>query len=614
MWFLASVCATAALAGTPKASSELKDEQKVTHSASLAFDGLLSTGWAESDVGAGVGAWVELKLDRATPIAQVSLWPGNLERGKRSLREYGRPKLITVTLTTDAGPVTVQKRILDGASGESSTRDNDAQGTGPARVDIPIEGNATAVRVSLDEVFEGTVYNDTYIAEIALNFARGTVPPEVQRARKWQDSKEAERAEDRDRKQIIDWFDKITKQEFGNQDTLELIMARAGDGAPFMRDRAKQVPYGFRAHAIPPDGVAIDALLKLKDANGIPAIELAATRAVGDEAKELTDKVEYFYAYQELVGGGNRNVQNYGQTGWEVGALRGFGEPMQLVADHFGDVFVADIGNSRVQMFDRDGKSVKQYGPKADITNTWYSRSRRYYVSGSKPGEKAGQFVNPLDIALLPGKDADGFAVLDARGRIQLFDPEGNPLISWAVRTDDTVEPGVGGEGYIEVIGSKIAVVWGHNVFVYNKKSEELKAWEIDRNDGIPKGTVALKGGKLGVIVGRELVMYSLDGFRHGTIVADGDARGEGFEDWDVTVDNKGKLWAVTDTGVAVKYKKPGVVEYAVKISEVPLDLVRATVSDDIVYALSGDHIYRVDALEQKRKAEEAAAAGGAQP
>ena len=40
--------AAPALAGTPKASSELRDDDGKRHSASMAFDGRLQTGWAEA--------------------------------------------------------------------------------------------------------------------------------------------------------------------------------------------------------------------------------------------------------------------------------------------------------------------------------------------------------------------------------------------------------------------------------------------------------------------------------------------------------------------------------------------------------------------------------------
>ena len=47
----------------------------------------------------------------------------------------------------------------------------------------------------------------------------------------------------------------------------------------------------------------------------------------------------------ELIGGGDRNITFWGQEGWEEGALRGFGEPLSIEVDQFGDLYIADVGN-----------------------------------------------------------------------------------------------------------------------------------------------------------------------------------------------------------------------------------------------------------------------------
>ena len=81
----------------------------------------------------------------------------------------------------------------------------------------------------------------------------------------------------------------------------------------------------------------------------------------------------------------------------------------------------------------------------------------------------------------------------------------------------------------------------------------------------------------------------------------------------DVTLDDRKKLWAVTDTGWAIKYKKPGKVDWKVRISDVDLVRPRIAVLDNFVYVVERDRVIKVDALELKRKAElaaEEAAAG----
>ena len=130
--------------------------------------------------------------------------------------------------------------------------------------------------------------------------------------------------------------------------------------------------------------------------------------------------------------------------------LQSFGEPLPLEVNRFGDIYVADIGNNRLQLYNPDGRSIRQWGnAKPDVTNAWYARNRAYYTSGSKPGRKAGQFTNPVDVTLMPEKEVDGFATLDANGRVQLFDSEGRTLISWTASPSYDPEGGLGGTAYI---------------------------------------------------------------------------------------------------------------------------------------------------------------------
>src|SRR5687768_14222333 len=96
---LGLLTASSALAGTPRASSELKDNEGNRFPVAQAFDGLLSTAWAEGALGDGEGSWIELQLDAVTDVKSVSIWPGYLAGNQRTIREYGRPKVIRVTLS-----------------------------------------------------------------------------------------------------------------------------------------------------------------------------------------------------------------------------------------------------------------------------------------------------------------------------------------------------------------------------------------------------------------------------------------------------------------------------------------------------------------------------------
>src|SRR5688500_17221460 len=85
------------------ASSEGVGDDGAKYLAAHAFDGLLATGWAEGDAGDGVGAWLELRFDKPVDVASISIYPGFLGGSDREIREYGRPKLITVTLQPVTG-------------------------------------------------------------------------------------------------------------------------------------------------------------------------------------------------------------------------------------------------------------------------------------------------------------------------------------------------------------------------------------------------------------------------------------------------------------------------------------------------------------------------------
>ncbi len=77
------------------------------------------------------------------------------------------------------------------------------------------------------------------------------------------------------------------------------------------------------------------------------------------------------------------------------------------VAVYGEEVFVADSGNDRVQVFDKAGNFLRKWG---------------------ENGNKAGQFSNPGDIAVYEG---EVFVVDQNNNRVQVFDTSGNFLRQW---------------------------------------------------------------------------------------------------------------------------------------------------------------------------------------
>ena len=578
---------SSAAAARARASSVVEDEAG-KHPAEAAFDGLLKEGWGEGRDGYGEGEWLELDLGKATPLQSLSIWPGNLSQGKKSYREYSRPRLVTILI--DGEPLGEPIRLQDEMQ----------------RLDIPLGTSGRRIKVQVDEVFEGFVFSDMYIAEVCVNYLENHGDTD-DRLQQWLSTMGGEVAQEAFESTLKDKYQAHKDAEFGDKDAFAWIMDCAGDGAPFLREQVKKlVPLGSRAIYIQPDEMALSALRKLKDANGIPAIEMAALRAVGHERDALDELVEIFYAYQALIGGPDANVPYWGKTGWAEGAIQSFGEPIPVAVDRYGAVYVADVGNNRVQRFAENGRPDRVWGGATDITNAWFDRGRPWYVSGARPGEESGYFHNPVDVELIPGKESDGFAVLDAKGRVQLFDPDGNPQIGWTIRSKQEIEPGLGGEAYLAWVPKHklLYVFWGHEAIGYNPLGEEQARWEVP--DGTPNAVVVDKKSKFLLAYRDEIIKYDLDGFRHGKVM-DEASLAPGFEDVDMAIDEKGKLWVLIDTGLVFKFKKPGKLDYSVQVTDYSLEKPRFSVREDMLYICERDRIMRLDALQLQLDQEEAA-------
>ena len=93
---------------------------------------------------------------------------------------------------------------------------------------------------------------------------------------------------------------------------------------------------------------------------------------------------------------------------WDEGD---FVYPNSVAVDKDGNVYVTDMGNNRVQIFDPDGGFIRMFG---------------------KEGDGPGTFMRPKGIAV----DTDGHIwVVDAmQGRMQVFDQEGHLLAYFGAR------------------------------------------------------------------------------------------------------------------------------------------------------------------------------------
>lgn len=576
--FAAVLVSTPAFAASATASSVMTDGDG-KHPADLAFDGLLGTGWAEGEMGPGAGSWVELDLGSETEIENVSFWPGNLARGERTFKEYSRPKV--VQLWVDGQKVGDPLRIQSVME----------------RVDMKAGAKGRKVRLEFVEAFEGGVFTDLFVAEVAINFTEGERTRQVATVEKWRTSKSGESLQKKYEEQALAAYDKH-KADPNDRASLEFLMDAAGEGPEYLRKQVSSlVPAGYRAAAIVPDEMAMSAIRKLKDPTGIPGLEYAAMRAIGKQQREIIDTIEYFRAWRDLQSGGRHNIDAWGETGWEVGAFLSHGEPLPIEIDQFGNALVADTGNNRIQRFTTQGITDKQWGAPKDVSEYWFGAKRAWYAAGSMATDDGGAFMNPIDIELIPGKEADGFMVLDAAGRLQIFDEEGNGKIGWTVAVEDQVQPKVGGEGYLGWVAKKkrIVVTIGNDAVVYDPASEEVGRWVI--KDGTPNAVEIGPDSKIYMTFGDKVVTYNLDGFRYGTVI-DEKILGAGFEDVDLSFDEKGALWALTDTGWVFKFKKPGKLDWSVRVVDHELIHPRFAVFQGNVLVTDRDRILPLDAAQ----------------
>ncbi len=576
-------------AASVRASSELVDGEGVRHPAESAFDGLLTTGWSEGVAGVGEGSWIEIRFDRPVDVKNISLWPGDLTRGTRSLKENGRPHTVTISLIGEGEPVTAEARLRDGAE------------HGIQRVDVAVEGTASAVRLTVDGAYAGFLRNDTFLAEVAVNFAAGDRPAAA-KLETWTASPAGEKAAAAHKDKVIALFDQISTAEFGDRDAMAVLMDWAGDGAPYLRERVKrEVPAGFRVSALPPDPVAVEALLKLKDANAIPAIELASLRTTGAESRRLAATSGYFEAWAELKGGGRRSFPTWGVEGWEKGALRSFGEPMGVVRSLEGKLYIADVANNRVSVFDdTEGRFQEAWGEgSAEVTDAWFGGRRAHYVSGREATKQDGGFMQPVDVALIPGKEGDQIVVLDAIGKVRRFDAEGKLLAAWRVESEmKAAAAGASGAAHVLVAKGQIAVVWGNEGFVFDLDGNETARFLFE--DGAPIDAFTTANHRLALVFRTGIVTYGLDGFRYAQILA-ADSLPVGYESWSAQLDEKKKLWVLTDHGWVIRYKKPGVEAFRVRWSELGSTCPRFVVDQDVIWVVHDGRIERIDVQERLR-------------
>jgi hypothetical protein len=122
--------------------------------ASNLVDGDPSTAWAEGAKGSGIGHWIDVTFPQMRELRELRILPGYAKRPEL-FAKYNRPK----TLRFD---------YSDGTSSTVTLADS------PSLQRFPVSATASKVRVTILDVYRGSVRDETYVSEI--DFGQAAAP------------------------------------------------------------------------------------------------------------------------------------------------------------------------------------------------------------------------------------------------------------------------------------------------------------------------------------------------------------------------------------------------------------------------------------------------------
>ncbi len=569
--------ATPALAGPRFTASSSHATSKDDYGPAQAFDGLLDTSWAEGKPTVGLGEWLEVDLGADVEVEFLSIWGGSFS-DEESWRARSRLAVATVTATGPDGEITRTADIGDRF----------------ARKDVRIGAAIRSLRITIDEVHEGGVFSETHIAEVAFNFREGpnkeleeTIQKNLARYRSTRDS-------DKKAEEALEKAYAAAREGEEYRENFRLISRTAARGHDYRGTAVqKYVPVGFRLQHLSFHEGAVDMLGRLKDANAINALQRAAAGAFSvDDREWLHGAVAYFRAYQSLLRTPRSTVPNWGSEGMERGAFQSRGEPLAMATDSLGNVYVADVGNNRVQRLSEAGTADRVLGgEKKAIVETWFGDSTEPYASGAAAGTKPGLFNQPVHLTV---GNYDILAVIDADMRMQTFDGEGKPLAQWQVDTKWRPRAGRGvSTPILTWMEDDFYLLVEDEVIIYSSKGEQKKRYHLE--GGKVQCAVIAAGGKLLVRhVGEgEIIEYKPeDGFRQGRWTKKG-LPDDGSEDWDMATDEDDNVYVITDAGMLYKWNKRGKFREQREFFENARDVPRISVFSPIVYVSAKNEITR---------------------
>ncbi|CAG0927482.1 partial Serine/threonine-protein kinase PknD, partial [Planctomycetaceae bacterium] len=140
-------------------------------------------------------------------------------------------------------------------------------------------------------------------------------------------------------------------------------------------------------------------------------------------ADTWNNRIQHFTADGAFINSWGAQGDSGGQATGSEGLFYG---PRSVAVDANGRVLVADTGNKRIQVFDKDGQFITQFGG---------------------GGLDQGRLDEPVGVAVGP---QGNIVVADTwNGRVQIFDPNGQSIAAWDI--DGWLEKELVGKPYLAV-------------------------------------------------------------------------------------------------------------------------------------------------------------------
>jgi len=584
---LAAAALPASASAAPKfTASSSHDSGSSVLGPELAFDGLLGTSWAEGKPGDGVAEWIEVDLGEDRAVETISVWAGDFA-SKEAWSGRARGAEITVSGSGPDGDFKVGAELGDRF----------------ARKDVRVGKTVRTLRITLDAVHRGDVFETTHISEVAFDFQDPDVSKEALAAAEEKIVKEVARS--RTTRELPELEPPTLKEAYlackDNVDyskNFKVIGAIATSGwqwrIPFV---GKFVPVGYRLQALQFNEKAVNYLVKLKDPNAMPYFEstAAGTQNVADR-EWLFLEVKYLLAEQDLRRSRRATVPQWGSTGFEDGAFMSKGEALDMEVDSAGNLWVTDLGNNRIQRFTPGGTADKVIGGEKGIAEKWFGDKGDPYATAGMPGTEIGQFEQPM--ALTVG-NYDVLVVIDSALRVQTWDAEMAPKAQWTIDKDWKPSSGRGaGTPIITWMGDDFYFIIKDEVFIYTADGELKTRYVLQGGD--VQAAVIAAGGKLLVrhAATNDIIEYKpADGFRQGKFLKKGVPE-DGSEDWDMCTDADDNLYVATDGGNVHMWNKRGKFIETLQPWERARNMPRCAVSGPIIYVVAKDEIARIQREE----------------